>query len=355
MGLVFHFAEIAVLLAIAYAAGWGIGYGLHWLLGQPQPVAVIPPERLAAVTGVAPASEAPPAEAPAIAPSIAEAASAPPPPASPGLEISPEALAALEAPARAAPPAVHMTPLTPAVEPTAVPAATVAEAVVREPAELTPVAVPAGPPPLQPASRPGRAWAGQRKGREAEQFEPPVVVPAAPVPETVAVAPAPVPEPIVEAPPMPVVPPRPLRDDAEAMRSIEAIGNPSVAAPVADAQAAVNAAQAAVEQMLARSIINPPRPEGDVQGAQGKPAGLPRPRDGVRDDLRRIAGIGPLDVNVLNNLGIFHFDQIAALTEREVLWLENHAFQAGRIGREGWQEQASTLAEGGRERLRTLN
>ena len=162
-------------------------------------------------------------------------------------------------------------------------------------------------------------------------------------------------EPIVEAQAAPIVQPTPVSDAAAAMRSIEAIGNPSVAAPVADAQAAVQAAQAAVEEMLARSTINPPKPEGDIQAALGKPAGLPRPRDGVRDDLRRIAGIGPLDVNVLNNLGIFHFDQIAALSEREVLWLENHAFQSGRIGREGWQEQASTLAEGGRERLRTLN
>jgi NADH-quinone oxidoreductase subunit E len=45
----------------------------------------------------------------------------------------------------------------------------------------------------------------------------------------------------------------------------------------------------------------------------------------------------------LNNLGIYHFDQIAKWTEREVLWLENHAFAVGRIGREAWQDQAREL------------
>ena len=287
MGLVFHFVEIAVLLAVAYAAGWGIGFGLHWLLGQPQPVAVIPPERLAAATGVAPAGETPPVVASVGA---AGASAAPPPPADPPLEISPEALAALETPAGAASSVTHMASLTPAGA--AASSGVAAPSVIAKPAEPAPATV--GPPLLQPASRPGRAWSGERKGREAVQFEPPVVEPATAAPPTPVVEDVrPEPAPVVETPPAaPIIPPKPLRDDAEAMRSIEAIGNPSIVAPVADARAAVNAAQAAVEQMLARSIINPPKPEGDIHAAQGKPVGLPRPRDGVRDDLRRIAGIG---------------------------------------------------------------
>ena len=327
MGLLFHLAEIAVLLAVAYAVGWGVGYGLHRVMARPQPVAAIPPERLAAATGAVPSVD----------PVTVAAPDAAPPPPDPAQEIlvSPEGLAAVETPAGGVPPVADA-----AAAPTAAPP------------KLTSA---------QPASRPGLAWSGPRRGAEASKFEAPAPAapavaaePAAPVPIEVAV-PEPQPAP-VETPPAPVevVPPRIIPDDAEAMRSIEAIGNPGAAAPVAEAKAAVSAAQAAVEQMLARSGINPPRPEGDGH-ALGKPVGLPRPRDGVRDDLRRIAGIGPLDVNVLNNLGIFHFDQIAALDEREVLWLENHAFQRGRIAREGWQEQASTLADGGKERLQTLH
>ena len=53
--------------------------------------------------------------------------------------------------------------------------------------------------------------------------------------------------------------------------------------------------------------------------------------------------MGPLDESMLNNLGIYHFDQIAAWDQKEVLWLENHAFARGRIGRERWQEQARSL------------
>ena len=64
---------------------------------------------------------------------------------------------------------------------------------------------------------------------------------------------------------------------------------------------------------------------------------------GRRDSLKRIDGIGPLDEVTLNNLGIYHFDQIAKWTEREVLWLENHAFAVGRIAREEWQDQAREL------------
>ena len=60
----------------------------------------------------------------------------------------------------------------------------------------------------------------------------------------------------------------------------------------------------------------------------------------------------PSDESTLNNLGIYHFDQIAAWDEREVLWLENHAFARGRIGREDWQEQARELQAGGDEIVR---
>ena len=46
---------------------------------------------------------------------------------------------------------------------------------------------------------------------------------------------------------------------------------------------------------------------------------------------------------MLNNMGIYHFDQIAAWDQKEVLWLENHAFARGRVGREDWQAQAQEL------------
>ena len=112
----------------------------------------------------------------------------------------------------------------------------------------------------------------------------------------------------------------------------------SDAPELSDVGAAVAAAQVAVESVLARNGV-----PGDRQAALGKPKGLPRPRDGERDNLKQINGLSPLDESTLNNLGIFHFEQIAGWTAAEVLWLENHVFARGRIGQEGWQQQATAL------------
>ena len=107
--------------------------------------------------------------------------------------------------------------------------------------------------------------------------------------------------------------------------------------------AAVSAAQMAVEQVLARNGVDAAEPESRAQAAFGKPRGLPHPRPGGRDNLKQINGLGPLDESTLNNMGIYHFDQIATWDQKEVLWLENHAFAVGRIGREAWQDQAREL------------
>jgi predicted flap endonuclease-1-like 5' DNA nuclease len=142
-------------------------------------------------------------------------------------------------------------------------------------------------------------------------------------------------------------------DEDAAMRAIEGGWSRRDARALPDAPeltdvtAAVSAAQVAVEQVLARSGIAPA--EAREHAAFGKPRGLPHARNGLRDDLKQIAGLGPLDESALNNLGIYHFDQIAGWDEREVLWLENHAFARGRIGREQWQAQARALASGAAE------
>jgi NADH-quinone oxidoreductase subunit E len=109
---------------------------------------------------------------------------------------------------------------------------------------------------------------------------------------------------------------------------------------------AVNAAQAAVEQVLTRNGMADGHVGLRTQSGFGRPLGLPRARYGRGDDLKQISGLGPLDESTLNNLGIYHFDQVAGWDEREVLWLENHAFARGRIGREQWQSQARALAAG---------
>ena len=75
-----------------------------------------------------------------------------------------------------------------------------------------------------------------------------------------------------------------------------------------------------------------------------KPVGIPAPRNGQPDALTNVIGILPIIETALNTLGIYHFDQVADLTDKQIAWLEAHLGIDGRIGREHWREQAVELA-----------
>lgn len=83
---------------------------------------------------------------------------------------------------------------------------------------------------------------------------------------------------------------------------------------------------------------------GDVTDAD-RPDALSAP-EGAKDDLKRISGVGPKLEGVLNDLGIFHFWQIAKWTDREVAWVDDYLSFKGRIERDQWIDQAKTLAAG---------
>jgi NADH-quinone oxidoreductase subunit E len=85
-----------------------------------------------------------------------------------------------------------------------------------------------------------------------------------------------------------------------------------------------------------------------------RPRGIEAPRGGKPDDLQRISGIGPKNEKVLHHLGFYHFDQIAAWTEEQVTWVDDHLKFNGRIVREGWVRQAALLAEGKEEEFAKL-
>ncbi|WBU63191.1 NADH-quinone oxidoreductase subunit NuoE [Paracoccus aerodenitrificans] len=75
-----------------------------------------------------------------------------------------------------------------------------------------------------------------------------------------------------------------------------------------------------------------------------RPHKLEQPRDGQADDLKRIKGIGPQLEKLLNSLGYYHFDQIAAWTADEVSWVDNNleGFK-GRVTRDEWVTQAREM------------
>ncbi len=79
---------------------------------------------------------------------------------------------------------------------------------------------------------------------------------------------------------------------------------------------------------------------------QVQPEQIDAPADGGGDDLTEIVGIGPRIAEVLNELGIWSFGQIAAWSPENAAWVEQHLSFKGRVDREGWIEQAKDLLDG---------
>lgn len=139
-------------------------------------------------------------------------------------------------------------------------------------------------------------------------------------------------------------------DEAAAMRAIEGNWSPRRSASgrgrkaalpemaADDAVAASGAAVASAVQAASTAIA------AELDEAPGKPVGIPAPRLGVKDDLTHVIGILPIIETALNNLGLYHFDQIAELSDDNTGWIEAHLGIAGRIGREHWREQAREFA-----------
>jgi small subunit ribosomal protein S2 len=69
---------------------------------------------------------------------------------------------------------------------------------------------------------------------------------------------------------------------------------------------------------------------------------LASPRGGV-DDLTKLAGVGPELEKKLNDAGVFHYWQVAAMTDADAAGLDMELKLNGRIGRDGWIETAKTL------------
>ncbi len=69
---------------------------------------------------------------------------------------------------------------------------------------------------------------------------------------------------------------------------------------------------------------------------------LTAPR-GAPDDLAKLSGVGPQIVKKLNDAGVYHFWQLAAMSDAEVAKLDADLKLSGRIARDGWVDQARTL------------
>ncbi|WP_099823805.1 NADH-quinone oxidoreductase subunit E [Oceaniglobus indicus] len=87
--------------------------------------------------------------------------------------------------------------------------------------------------------------------------------------------------------------------------------------------------------------------EGIADEDTRQPQALDAARDGTGDDLKLIKGVGPKLEELLHDLGVWHFDQIAQWSAAEIAWVDRNldGFK-GRVIRDDWVSQAARLAKG---------
>ncbi len=139
---------------------------------------------------------------------------------------------------------------------------------------------------------------------------------------------------IAESPPKPMAPPASPPKAAPA---------PTVAsAPAAAESIVAPSATATADAVSSETESSDPVVIADEVGT--KPEMLSAP-DGTADDLKQITGVGPVLEGKLNDLGVYHFWQIARWSEKEVAWVDDFLNFKGRIERDEWIKQATDLAK----------
>ncbi|MCC4245538.1 NADH-quinone oxidoreductase subunit E [Stappia indica] len=130
------------------------------------------------------------------------------------------------------------------------------------------------------------------------------------------------------------------------------------AAPAAAAKAAAAKDKAGPAPTEAAKPAAPKRTKESAQASldlaaaetsaeETEPELLTGARGGKADDLKRIKGVGPKIEGILNELGVYHFDQIASWNDENKAWVDTRLKFKGRIDREDWIAQAKVLASGG--------
>lgn len=116
--------------------------------------------------------------------------------------------------------------------------------------------------------------------------------------------------------------------------------------PHAGAGVAVEATQAppATKPPLAKSVQKKAKPK-PANPQETEPERLSAPK-GQADDLKQISGVGPKLEVMLNDLGIYHFAQIASWGADEIAWVDARLKFKGRIERDDWISKAKALSEG---------
>jgi predicted flap endonuclease-1-like 5' DNA nuclease len=164
------------------------------------------------------------------------------------------------------------------------------------------------------------------------------------------------PAPILAQPPMPK-PAAPVVAEAAPVAAVAKAEKPKAATkPKAEKPAAKAKAAAAEAEKPAKAAAKPKAAPKPKTAKAAAPVGLVRlkaPRGGKADDLKEIEGIGPALEKMVNGMGFYHFDQLAAWTDADVALVdaEMKTFK-GRITRDKWVAQAKIIVAEGLEAFR---
>ena len=119
-----------------------------------------------------------------------------------------------------------------------------------------------------------------------------------------------------------------------------------VAVAAVAAKAAPKKAAAPKKEAPAKKAAAPKAdvaPAAEVAGVEPTNL-LKEARGGQPDDLKKISGVGPKLEGVLHEIGVFHFDQIAAWGPAEIAYMDDCLSFKGRIERDDWIAQATQFA-----------
>ncbi len=102
--------------------------------------------------------------------------------------------------------------------------------------------------------------------------------------------------------------------------------------------------QTANQNDIKGSVVNPDELEttGETSLAEWQKA---EPRAAIPDNLKKIRGVGPIVEKALNQIGIFHYQQIAEFTPEKIALVNQALNSSGMIERDNWIDQAKILAD----------
>ncbi len=196
-------------------------------------------------------------------------------------------------------------------------------------------------------------WIGFYRDGEPESVGDTIAPPMPAEPEkpvrtyTAAEAPAPATTTADDSTPKPEATPAAQLTPAEVPAEKKPTSKPA-AKKTAAKPAAKKTASAKASEKKSAAKGAPKAPAKKPVAKDGKPEFLSAPRAGGADDLKMIKGVGPKLEKLLNEMGVYHFDQIAGWRAKEVKWMdENLKGFKGRVSRDEWIKQAKVLAKGG--------